>query len=66
MDTQRKDRDNNNPQNDASKPDEGTLHRTDPQKNMEGPVSSMMHDTGEKFDTDESKAEAEKKKDENM
>jgi len=48
------------------KPDAGTTHTTDPQENMEGPVSSIMHRTGEAFETDETKAEAEEKKEQNM
>jgi hypothetical protein len=52
---------------DASpKPDAGTTHTTDPQKNMEGPVSSLMHQTGDSFETDETKGEAEEKKDRKM
>lgn len=47
------------------KPDPETLHTNDPQEHMEGPVSSLMHKTGKAFDTDESKEEADKKKDEN-
>jgi len=49
----------------AVKPDPETLHTTDPQENMEGPVSSLMHDAGEAFDTDEDKDEADQKKEEN-
>ena len=46
-------------------PDTETLHKTDPQENMKGPISSLMHDTGEQFDTEETKekADAEKEKD---
>lgn len=50
----------------ALKPEPETLHTTDPQENMEGPVSSLMHETGKTFDTDETKKEADKEKDENM
>lgn len=49
--------------NDTSKPDEGTLHTTDPQKNMEGPVSSSMKEMGKAFDTDQSKKEADEERD---
>jgi hypothetical protein len=54
--------------NDASvKPDPETLHTTDPQKNMEGPVSSLMHQTGEGFDAEEkTKKEADEKRDERL
>ena len=52
---------------DASlKPDPETLHKTDPQENMEGPLSSLMHKSGEGFDTSETKKEAEDEKDEKM
>jgi hypothetical protein len=37
----------------AVKPDQETLHTTDPQEHMEGPVSSLMQGTGEGLDTDE-------------
>ncbi len=30
----------------AVKPDEETLNTTDPQEHMEGPISSLMHNTG--------------------
>lgn len=54
--------------NDSSflKPDPETLHQTDPQENMEGPVSSTMHKTGEAFKTDETRKEADEKRDRNM
>jgi len=32
------------------KPDPETLHTTDPQEHMKGPVSSLMHDIRESFD----------------
>ncbi len=48
------------------KPDPETLHTTDPQEEMKGPISSMMHDTGESFETDESKEEADEKKERDM
>jgi hypothetical protein len=47
------------------KPDAETLHKTDPQENMEGPVSSFMHGTGEQFDSGETQEEADKEKKEN-
>ena len=53
--------------NDASvRPDPETLHKTDPQDNMKGPVSSFMHKTGHGFETEETKKDADKKKDEKM
>jgi hypothetical protein len=48
--------------NDTSKPDEGTMHTTDPQEHMEGPVSSPMKKMGEAFDTDQNKKEADEEK----
>ncbi|HEY1020765.1 MAG TPA: hypothetical protein VGE06_00570 [Flavisolibacter sp.] len=48
------------------KPDAETLHTTDPQENMEGPVSSSMHKTGKAFDTDQSKEEADRERDAHM
>jgi hypothetical protein len=47
-------------------PEPETLNTTDPQDHMEGPVSSLMHGTGEGFDTDKSPKEAEKEKNEKM
>jgi hypothetical protein len=51
-----------NNDNKISQPDPETLHTTDPQENMEGPVSSLMHETGEAFDTDTTQEEADEKK----
>lgn len=48
------------------KPDPETLHKTDPQDNMEGPVSSFMQNIKENAEDEISKEEADKKKDENM
>jgi hypothetical protein len=42
----------NNKENDLDKPDPETLHTTDPQDHMEGPVSSLVQDAkkmGEKI-----------------
>jgi hypothetical protein len=49
----------------VSQPDPETLHKTDPQDNMKGPVSSLMHNAGEGFETAETKKEADEKKDKN-
>ena len=35
--------------NPVSQPDPETLHKTDPQENMKGPVSSTMNKLGEKI-----------------
>ena len=50
----------------AVKPDAETLNTTDPQEHMEGPLSSLMHKTGEGFDTDQTKHEADKEKKKDM
>ena len=52
----------------AVQPDPETLHTTDPQDKMEGPVSSVMQNIKEGFDSndDESKEEADAEKDKNM
>ena len=50
----------------APKPDSETLHTPDPQENMKGPVSSMMHETGKAFETDETKKEADEEKEKKM
>ena len=51
---------------DNVKPDPETLHTTDPQENMSGPVSDSMHKIGEAFETNENKQEAEEKREKNM
>lgn len=61
------DRRNKKEDDSLSKPDQKTLHTTDPQENMEGPVSSMMQgikEEAEENDT-ESKEEADERKDRN-
>lgn len=50
----------------APQPDQETLHTTDPQENMEGPVSSSMKQTGEAFDTDEDKEDANERREGRM
>jgi hypothetical protein len=63
MQDERKDQSNK----DASlRPDPKTLHKTDPQENMEGPVSSLMHKTGKGFETNKTKEEANEEKDRNI
>ena len=49
------------------KPDPETLHKTDPQENMKGPISSLVQGVKEETEKgdEESKEEADKKKDEN-
>lgn len=46
------------------KPDPETLNTTDPQEHMEGPFSSMVHKTGEGFESEKSEREAKQKKEE--
>ena len=50
----------------ATKPDQETLHTTDPQEHMKGPVSSTMRNTGEAFETDKTKREADQEKEEKI
>lgn len=50
----------------TSQPDPGTLHTTDPQKNMEGPVSSSLQEAGKGFDTSETQQEADEERDRNL
>ena len=61
-----KDNQKNNKEDVSLKPDPETLKKTDPQENMEGPVSSLMHKSGKGFDTEETREEAEKKRDKNL
>ena len=50
------------PSTPANKPEPETLHTTDPQEHMEGPISSLMHSTGHSFDSDKTKKEADEEK----
>ena len=54
--------------NGTLKPDPETLHKTDPQENMKGPISSSMQNIKEEAEEgdEESKKEADRKKEENM
>lgn len=63
QDRDTKDKDNKDA---AVKPDPETLHKTDPQDNMEGPISSLMHKTGKTFDSDKTKKEADNEKEKDM
>lgn len=64
-DKQKKDTDK---KNSAIEPDPETLHTNDPQENMEGPVSSVMQNIkeGAEKGDEETKEEADTKKDKNM
>jgi hypothetical protein len=55
-----------NKDNSSVQPDPSTLHTTDPQEHMEGPLSSLMHETGENFDSKKTPKQAEKEKEEKM
>lgn len=48
----------------VTQPDPETLHKTDPQDNMQGPLSSLMNKTREKIEEkgDEIPAEKDEKK----
>ena len=61
-----KNRSKDNADNKSLPPDQQILHKTDPQDNMEGPVSSLMHKAGKSFETDETQAEADLEKEKNM
>ncbi len=50
----------------AVKPAPATLHTTDPQDEMEGPISSLVQSTKESLEDDETKEEADQKKDSKM
>ncbi|MEJ7737252.1 MAG: hypothetical protein WKF97_07490 [Chitinophagaceae bacterium] len=45
------------------KPDPETLHSTDPQEHMEGPLSSLVKKTGEVLESDEHEDEVKKETD---
>lgn len=50
------------------KPDPETLHKTDPQENMKGPISSMIQGIKEEVEENnkETREEADKKKEDKM
>ena len=50
----------------AVKPEPETLHTTDPQEHMEGPISSLIRKAGEGFKTEKSKDEADDEKEKDM
>lgn len=58
-----------NPKDDKGlKPDPETLHTTDPQEHMKGPISSSVQTVKEEVEKgdNETKQEADKKRDENL
>ncbi len=69
MSNQTKDKKKDNDKKDTPlPPDPKTLHTTDPQENMKGPVSSVMQNIkeGAEENDKESKEEADRKKDKNI
>jgi hypothetical protein len=48
------------------KPEPETLHTTDPQEHMEGPISSLVKKAGESMDSDKTKEEADEEKEKGM
>lgn len=65
--------DKNNPNNNEqrtsdspSKADPETLHTTDPQEHMEGPLSSAMSGISHAFESDKTPKEADEERDRNM
>lgn len=59
-------KDENKNDDSVIKPEPETLHTPDPQENMEGPISSLMHGTGKNFDTDKTPKQATKEKEEKL
>ena len=56
-----------NEHNDAAvKPEPSTLHTTDPQDKMEGPISSLMQGVKEGLEDDKTKEAADEEKNSNM
>jgi hypothetical protein len=47
---------------DALKPDPETLHTTDPQEKMEGPISSIVQNVKEEVEENDSEEKNDKKK----
>ncbi len=48
------------------KPEPETLHTTDPQEHMEGPISTLVKKAGESMDNDQTKEEADEEKEKGM
>ena len=68
MDNQPIREENQEPENKESvvQPEPETLHTPDPQKKMEGPVSSVMQKIKEAFDPNISKEDADKEKNDSL
>jgi hypothetical protein len=61
-----KQKDTNVKENKGIEPNKETLHTTDPQENMKGPISSSTRETGDAFDSNESRENADEKRDSRM
>lgn len=61
-----KNKEKENLDKDSIQPEPETLNTTDPQDNMEGPVSSLTKKSGENFETAQTKKDADKEKDDKM
>jgi aminoglycoside phosphotransferase len=48
--------------NPVSQPDPETLHKTDPQENMKGPISSLMNKAADKAEQNAQKDKVDEKK----
>ncbi|HSQ44982.1 MAG TPA: hypothetical protein VLM16_08305 [Ginsengibacter sp.] len=57
---EKSEKENNKEVQKQEKADPGTNHSTDPQENMEGPVSSLMHKIEETFENKEEEKPGEK------
>lgn len=66
MNDNRRENTNETSHSHTPKPNPETLHTTDPQENMKGPLSSLMHNTGEEFKSDKTQEEADEKRDKRM
>ena len=58
--------DNQENKESALQPEPETLHTTDPQKKMDGPVSTLMQKIKEGFNPEVSKEEADKERNESL
>ena len=68
MEKTKEEKDKKNKKNTGLAPDPETLHTTDPQEHMKGPVSSTMQSIKKEANKDDkvSKEEADRKREENM
>jgi hypothetical protein len=66
MNDNRRENPNETSHNLSPEPNPETLHTTDPQENMKGPLSSLMHNTGDEFKSEKTQEEADEKRDDHM